>query len=338
MRVQGHWLKAKVALSMGTAEEQAAVHEMRRSTPGRVAPFRDRHGFRRLLVVLTAPGKVLGLHTGSGAVLWSTFPRAHLPTQAHGEGRAAGPKQTLFLWREPPPGQAVGAPELGILSCPPRATGTGKKGCWLTVLDGYGGQEMASVDLGLTAELASVLPITDSSGRHLLLLAEHSTGQGSTPRLHLIPGSEDASDAFGAHKTKLFFHSLDSAAGTLTGYRIGSREAVKYTPAVVHLGGLKGFEAPPGFGFWQSVESLPVLSFATSAAWSRSVAGAHEVVAAVAGHSPYEVRARGASSPNLGAQGWTRVGVPGSKPLWFVDVCSVRPWNHKQLLTTYNEV
>jgi hypothetical protein len=36
-------------------------------------PYRDTKGFRKQVVLLTAPGKLLALHNGDGRVLWSTY-------------------------------------------------------------------------------------------------------------------------------------------------------------------------------------------------------------------------------------------------------------------------
>ncbi len=80
-------LKAQVGLA--TPAETAAVERYRALTSDRLRPTRDPDGFRRQLVVTTAPGKVLALHTGDGRVLWSLD-----------FGAGASP-QKLAPWRTP---------------------------------------------------------------------------------------------------------------------------------------------------------------------------------------------------------------------------------------------
>lgn len=64
-------LALKVQVGMASPEEAAAVERHRALTSDRLRPTRDPDGFRRQLVVATAAGKVLSLHTGDGRVLWS---------------------------------------------------------------------------------------------------------------------------------------------------------------------------------------------------------------------------------------------------------------------------
>jgi hypothetical protein len=46
-------------------------------------PYRDTKGFRKQVVVLTAPGKLLALHNGDGRVLWSTYLPQLASAEAH---------------------------------------------------------------------------------------------------------------------------------------------------------------------------------------------------------------------------------------------------------------
>ncbi|KAG7669833.1 hypothetical protein Ndes2437B_g06022 [Nannochloris sp. 'desiccata'] len=80
-------LKAQVGLA--TPPETAAIERYRALTSDRLRPTRDPDGFRRQLVVTTATGKVLALHTGDGRVLWSLD-----------FGAAAAPHR-LASWRTP---------------------------------------------------------------------------------------------------------------------------------------------------------------------------------------------------------------------------------------------
>jgi len=61
----------KAQIGVATPPELAAVERYRALTSDRLRPTRDPDGFRRQLVVTTATGKVLALHTGDGRVLWS---------------------------------------------------------------------------------------------------------------------------------------------------------------------------------------------------------------------------------------------------------------------------
>lgn len=65
-------------------------------------PFRDTNGFRKLIVVLTAPGKLFGLHSGDGRILWASTDAAADLTSSSSDGSSDGSsssKQYLRLWR-----------------------------------------------------------------------------------------------------------------------------------------------------------------------------------------------------------------------------------------------
>lgn len=73
-------LALKVQVGVATPEEMAVVEEHRARTSDRLRPTRDADGFRRQIIVSTAAGKVAGLHTGDGRILWSVdFGRSAAP-------------------------------------------------------------------------------------------------------------------------------------------------------------------------------------------------------------------------------------------------------------------
>ena len=64
-------LALKVQIGLANPWESAAVEKYRTVTSDRLRPTRDPDGFRRQLILATAAGKIVALHTGDGRVLWS---------------------------------------------------------------------------------------------------------------------------------------------------------------------------------------------------------------------------------------------------------------------------
>jgi hypothetical protein len=79
----------KAQIGVATPPDIAALERYRALTSDRLRPTRDPDGFRRQLIVTTATGKVLALHTGDGRVLWSLD-----------FGATAAP-QRIASWRTP---------------------------------------------------------------------------------------------------------------------------------------------------------------------------------------------------------------------------------------------
>jgi hypothetical protein len=105
-------------------------------------PFRDTNGFRKLIVLLTASGKVFGLHSGDGRILWtSTAPAAAAAS-------SSSTKQHLRVWRRFH--DLTHAPQLAVIS-----TGGEGGSCSLLVLNGHTGEVLQEQQLPYAATKVS---------------------------------------------------------------------------------------------------------------------------------------------------------------------------------------
>lgn len=93
-------------------------------------PFRDSNGFRKLIVLLTSPGKVFALHSGDGRILWASSTPA---TAASATG-----KQHLRVWKRYH--DLMHAPQLAVISA-------GAKASALQVLNGHTGETLQEQQL-----------------------------------------------------------------------------------------------------------------------------------------------------------------------------------------------
>lgn len=79
------WLSVLVQFKFNTAEEGDELAALRLALSDKNSPVRDANGFRKLIVVLTATGKAMALHTGDGRVVWSRhLPQGVAPTVLYG--------------------------------------------------------------------------------------------------------------------------------------------------------------------------------------------------------------------------------------------------------------
>jgi hypothetical protein len=97
-------------------------------------PFRDTSGFRKLIVLLTDSGKVFGLHSGDGRILWTSS----APAAAAG---SSGTKQYLRVWKRFH--DLTHAPQLAVVS----AGGEGTSSSSLLVLNGHTGEVLQEQQL-----------------------------------------------------------------------------------------------------------------------------------------------------------------------------------------------
>lgn len=95
-----------------------------------VLPFRDSNGLRRLLVLLTARGKLFAMHSGDGRLLWTSSAPAALAGSA--------PQRQLLPWRRFH--DLTHAPQLLLLS-------PGQSDTAALVIDGHTGALIEEVTL-----------------------------------------------------------------------------------------------------------------------------------------------------------------------------------------------
>jgi hypothetical protein len=129
-------LNFKVRMKAATPAEAAEVTAVRRADGNKLKPAWDSQGFRKLLVLLTAVGKLLALHNGDGRVVWSNFLSAG----------GALPPHALFMARTPPEDDV--APELLAVQT---VQGVGGAATRLTTLDAWTGATLAAKELPFVA-------------------------------------------------------------------------------------------------------------------------------------------------------------------------------------------
>ncbi|CAI5952941.1 unnamed protein product [Closterium sp. NIES-65] len=205
-----HLLRAKVSLNLGSAEEQALVHRLRTASPEKIKPFRDRNGFRRILLLLTAPGggnggagggnggagggnggagggsggsggnsgrgmgKLFALHSGDGRVLWA----AALPSGGSSGGRGASvfSPEALVLWRDPHRTSPDQTPEALVLQIRQQKQQAEDEkvahAALVTIVNGHTGDVLESKGLPFVPRLVSPLPLVGKDERRLVMLVE----------------------------------------------------------------------------------------------------------------------------------------------------------------------
>jgi hypothetical protein len=151
----------------------------------------------RVFVVLTACGKVLGLSSDRGVVLWSWQPSS--------EQRAA---RTLILWRG-------GHAPLVLLAGLTR-DGASTSLIWL---DARTGVVAGSATVPMRADRMVPLPALDAEGRHQLMLWEQASGRIS---LYPEPKGANARAAAAAAAAGVYLHAVDGASGAISGYAVSA--------------------------------------------------------------------------------------------------------------------
>ena len=164
------------------------------------------HGARtslnQVVLVLTNCGKVYGLSSDQGRVLWSWLPND-----------VAAPARGMTLWRS-------GRSPL-VLLVGASADGSGT---WLVWLDVHTGAVGGSGVLPLRASRLVPLSSHDASGRRIVLLWEPATGETA-----VFPDTAEAAALAEAAAQSLFLHTVDCTNGTVTGYAL-SRAPLRAVP------------------------------------------------------------------------------------------------------------
>lgn len=221
-----HWLRAKATVMMATPEEREMVQKMRVNNVAKNSPVRDHNRFRKLIVVLTRPGKVLALHTGDGRIIWSVLLKG-LRTDVE--------PVPLKLMVSQDPHRLLGdqIPEVIVLG--KRTDGKDDQGI-LVYVNGHTGDILRTANLNFAVSLSIQLPFLDNSGRRLLMLVDNAT----PPRAHIFPATEESKDLFERRSAHVFFYIVDKAEGEVRGYGItgvasGQSEVEGHTYETVEL-------------------------------------------------------------------------------------------------------
>ena len=189
-----------VAASGASSQGVGATSPAPRDWPRALPPQRDEHGFSRLLVALTAAGKVLALRSDDGRVVWSWTPPP-----------GTAPPSTLLLWRS-------GAAPLLLL-----AGSAGDNATALAWLDGHSGAALGTTSAPLAATRLVPLEAVDREGRCVLLLWQRDGG-----RLALFPDTPEAAHAAAGAlaRTSLFWAGEASEDWAVRGFALAPGPAL----------------------------------------------------------------------------------------------------------------
>ncbi|KAL0052366.1 hypothetical protein WJX82_000955 [Trebouxia sp. C0006] len=205
--IQSQFLSLKGQLNVIKPEEKLQLARLKASLSDRLTPTRDTNGFRKLLVLLSRSGKLFGLHSGDGHVMWSlTYPPSQAP-------------QHIFPWRSSHDIQR--APELIALHSSDSASS-------YSVVDAHTGQELSSAALSFPVSQVLELPQLlhdDVAEQHVYLLIG---SQGGSQQAKLLPDTPQSKHFLLSLSTDVFFWQEDKTAGSLTGFRV-DKQSLKIT-------------------------------------------------------------------------------------------------------------
>ncbi|KAK9811605.1 hypothetical protein WJX72_006834 [[Myrmecia] bisecta] len=198
-RLRAQLLTLKVQFNLATPEEKALLSQLQTAFSDRLRPNRDPNGFRKMLVVLTQAGKLFGLHTGDGHVMWSiTYSPAAAP-------------QSVRLWRSSH--DVYHAPEVVLLH-------SGDTGSFASVVNTHTGREISNTPLPYSISQVVELPQHWHDGtaeQRVFLLV---SGSQAEPQVHLLPASPPIHQFVASLPTALNFWTADVQRGVLSGYAI----------------------------------------------------------------------------------------------------------------------
>lgn len=197
-QIQSQILNLKGQLNVIKPEEKAQLARLKASLSDRLMPTRDTNGFRKLLVVLSRAGKLSGLHSGDGHVMWSlTYPRHQVP-------------QHILPWRSFHDLQR--APELLTMHSAAAFSS-------YSIVNAHSGRELGSGDISFPViqvlELPQLLHDKEAE-QHVYLLIGGKGGK----RVQLLPDNVQSKQLLQSLSTDVFFWQEDKPAGTLTGFHI----------------------------------------------------------------------------------------------------------------------
>lgn len=191
-------LKAKTQLGLQQPQELEELKHLEESTSDKNRLSRDHNGFRKILLVLTEPGKVYALHNGDGRILWSTF----LP----GKWKQMFHLTTPHLTDSPPECILFGATDSGTTTA--------------TALSTYSGKVVSTTPLTYSLEQVFALPSYHEAYRYTFMIVDERE------TAHLFPETKEALAALHNLEQDIHFFSADLAGNTLHGFGV---QALKNT-------------------------------------------------------------------------------------------------------------
>lgn len=245
-RLRMQWLDVKRALKATTPEEAEELKRLRRTGAGQMREWRDANGFRRMIVLLAATGKVYALHNGDGRLLWARAP---------GAGEAA--PTAALLWRQPL--HHTAQPLLLLISADQSAGRTDLR--WLNQ---YTGAPVGKASVNLAASRVERLPAEDSEHRRVLLLWDAARGRAA-----VFPQTPEAAEAVAARvRSGLVLASVNHTDNSAAGFvlRPPGSEAAPADPEEAAFSGAKAPPPPPlewaALPVWRTVYPNPIVEAA----------------------------------------------------------------------------
>lgn len=194
---------------LASAEDVAAIQEMRLKSFEKSKMTRDHNGFRKLLIVLTRAGKLFALHTGYGQVVWSLL----LPTLRRSETCEYPTGLNIYQWQVPHHHALDENPSVLVVGqCGKNSDAPGV----LSIVDAYTGKEINSMAAIHSIAQVIPLPFTDSTEQRLHLLIDVNQ-QG-----HLYPRTSEAIDIFQHELTNIYWYSVEADNGIIKGHVLKS--------------------------------------------------------------------------------------------------------------------
>lgn len=226
VRTSGLWANAVARVSTQSAQLAALLHaswswlvrDRAVDADGRVRGVaqqqplaRDAFDTERVIVVLSAVGKVFGIHSRTGDLLWTWYNASVLPGRVPGgegdhDACFGGPCGGLFVLRtaaHPPPVIAL----LGRTPGEPLPS-------MLVLLDPLTGRATVQ-QLPCAVEHAMLLPYTDAENQRILVLVDR------LDRVYWYPATPSAESTLRQHASKIYLSRVDAAAhGYLRGCHV----------------------------------------------------------------------------------------------------------------------
>jgi outer membrane protein assembly factor BamB len=157
------------------------------------ALYTDKFGIRKLAIVSTSSNKVYAINTETSEIVWQKlFPVSE------------GVIKRLFLVRK-------------TGSLPPECIAVSIAGSKTTFnsFNPHSGKIVTESSLPFAAQHVVALPDKDSEHRRILMVINRNARE-----VVAYPSSKEAHAALAAHLKEFFWHDVDKAANTVTGYRV----------------------------------------------------------------------------------------------------------------------
>lgn len=189
-------LSAKQTLNIATPEEEDELKKLRRTGAGQMREWRDANGFRRMIVLLSATGKLYALHNGDGRLLWTWAPPPGAPQPT-----------VALLWRQPL--HHTAQPLVLLLAADTNGQSTDIR--WVNQ---YTGEAVGTATVALPATRVERLPVLDSEHRRVLLLWDAAGGKAA-----VFPQTAEAAELVAARvRAGLVLAAVNHTEGAAKGF------------------------------------------------------------------------------------------------------------------------